>query len=77
MRLYKRSHGLRQICNIAVYILHTACTIHLLNLPDKNARRDITHGVKHLEENVAAADIVLSDEDFSALDREGKKNKGG
>lgn len=50
MRLYKRSHGLRQICNIAVYILHTACTIHLLNLPDKNARRDITHGLKHLEE---------------------------
>jgi hypothetical protein len=50
MRLYKRSHGLRQICNIAVYILHTACTIHLLNLPNKNARRDITHGVKHLEE---------------------------
>ena len=50
MRLYKRSHGLRQICNIAVYILHTACTIHLLNLPDKNAKRDITHGVKHLEE---------------------------
>ncbi|QDS73152.1 hypothetical protein FKW77_001957 [Venturia effusa] len=50
MRLYKRSHGLRQICNIAVYILHTACTIHLLNLPDKNAKRDITHGTKHLEE---------------------------
>ncbi|KAK4982259.1 Nitrogen assimilation transcription factor nit-4, partial [Elasticomyces elasticus] len=50
MRLYKRSHGLRQICNIAVYMLHTACTIHLLNLPEKNARRDITHGVKHLEE---------------------------
>jgi hypothetical protein len=50
MRLYKRSHGLRQICNIAVYILHTACTIHLLNLPDKNAKRDITHGIKHLEE---------------------------
>lgn len=50
IRLYKRSHGLRQICNIAVYILHTACTIHLLNLPDKNAKRDITHGIKHLEE---------------------------
>lgn len=50
MRLYKRSHGLRQICNIAVYIAHSACTIHLLNLPDKNARRDIVHGVKHLEE---------------------------
>lgn len=43
-------HGLRQICNIAVYIVHSACTIHLLNLPDKNARRDIVHGVKHLEE---------------------------
>lgn len=50
MRLYKRSHGLRQICNIAVYIAHSACTIHLLNLPDKNARRDIVHGVRHLEE---------------------------
>lgn len=50
LRLYKRSHGLRQIVNVAVYILHTACTIHLLNLPEKNARRDIIHGVKHLEE---------------------------
>ncbi|KAG9688554.1 hypothetical protein KCU95_g8250, partial [Aureobasidium melanogenum] len=50
MRLYKRSHGLRQICNVTVYIMHTACTIHLLNLPDKNARRDIIHGIKHLEE---------------------------
>ncbi|EXJ78757.1 hypothetical protein A1O1_09159 [Capronia coronata CBS 617.96] len=50
LRLYKRTHGLRQICNIAIYITHSACTIHLLNLPDKNARRDIIHGVKHLEE---------------------------
>lgn len=50
LRLYKRSHGLRQICNIAVYIAHSASTIHLLNLPDKNAKRDITHGLKHLEE---------------------------
>src|SRR6202012_71658 len=32
-----------------------------------------TGKVKHLEENVAAADIVLSDEEFSALDREAKK----
>ncbi|KAL9089448.1 MAG: hypothetical protein Q9165_005769 [Trypethelium subeluteriae] len=50
LRLYKRSHGLRQICNVAVYIAHSACTIHLLNLPEKNARRDIVHGLKHLEE---------------------------
>ena len=50
MRLYKRSHGLRQICNITVYIVHSACTIHLLNLPSKEAKRDIIHGVKHLEE---------------------------
>ncbi|KAI2635548.1 fungal-specific transcription factor domain-containing protein [Xylaria nigripes] len=50
MRLYKKNYNLRQICNIAVYMLHSACTIHLLNLPDKNARRDIIHGVKHLEE---------------------------
>ncbi len=50
LRLYKRTYGLRQICNIAVYISHSACTVHLLNLPDKNAARDIVHGVKHLEE---------------------------
>lgn len=50
VRLYKRTHGLRQIVNIAVYILHSACTIHLLNLPEKNAERDIVHGTKHLEE---------------------------
>ncbi|KAL8918460.1 MAG: hypothetical protein Q9172_005419 [Xanthocarpia lactea] len=50
LRLYKRTFGLRQIVNLAVYIAHTACTIHLLNLPDKNAVRDIVHGLKHLEE---------------------------
>ncbi|KAI8155696.1 Nitrogen assimilation transcription factor nit-4 [Colletotrichum sp. SAR 10_70] len=50
MRLYKKSWNLRQICNIAVYMIHSACTIHLLNLPEKTAKRDIIHGVKHLEE---------------------------
>lgn len=50
MRLYKKSHNLRQVCNIAVYMTHSACTIHLLNLPDKSARRDMTHGVRHLKE---------------------------
>ena len=32
-----------------------------------------TSKVKHLEENVAAVDITLSDEEFSALDAEGRK----
>lgn len=50
LRLYKRTYGLRQICNIAVYIAHSACTIHLLNLPDKDAKRDISYGLKHLSE---------------------------
>ncbi|HEX7790680.1 MAG TPA: aldo/keto reductase [Afipia sp.] len=31
-----------------------------------------TSKVKHLEENVAAADIILSDDEFALLDREGK-----
>jgi aryl-alcohol dehydrogenase-like predicted oxidoreductase len=31
-----------------------------------------TSKVSHLEENVAAVDVVLSDEEFSALDREGR-----
>lgn len=50
LRLYKRTYGLKQICNIAVYIAHTALTIHLLNIPEKNAQRDVIHGLKHLEE---------------------------
>jgi hypothetical protein len=50
MRLYKKLYNLRQICNIAVYMLHSATTIHLLNLPEKTAKRDVIHGVKHLEE---------------------------
>jgi pyridoxine 4-dehydrogenase len=32
-----------------------------------------TSKVKHLEENVAAAGIKLSDEDFAALSRQGKQ----
>jgi pyridoxine 4-dehydrogenase len=36
-----------------------------------------TSKVAHLEENVAAADIKLSDEEFASLDREGKARSGG
>ncbi len=36
-----------------------------------------TSKVSHLEENVAAATISLSDEDFAALDREGRQAGGG
>lgn len=50
MRMYKRTYGLKQICNIVVYIAHTACTIHILNLPGKNSERDVIHGLRNLEE---------------------------
>ncbi|KAL4968810.1 putative C6 transcription factor (NirA) [Aspergillus stella-maris] len=50
LRLYKRTYGFKQICNIAVYIAHTALTIHLLNIPEKTAQRDVIHGLRHLEE---------------------------
>jgi len=50
MRMYKRTYGLKQIVNIVVYIAHTACTIHLLNLPEKNAQRDVIHCLRNLEE---------------------------
>ncbi|KAJ5982298.1 transcriptional regulator family: Fungal Specific TF [Penicillium sp. IBT 35674x] len=50
LRMYKRTYGLQQICNIVVYIAHTACTIHLLNLPGRNPERDIVHGLRNLEE---------------------------
>lgn len=50
LRMYKRTYGLKQICNVVVYMAHTACTIHLLNLPEKNAQRDVVHGLRNLEE---------------------------
>ncbi|KAE8348680.1 fungal-specific transcription factor domain-containing protein [Aspergillus coremiiformis] len=50
LRIYKRTYGFKQICNVAVYMAHTACTIHLLNLPEKNAQRDVVHCLRHLEE---------------------------
>src|SRR5262245_12372220 len=50
MRLYKKTYNLRQICNIAVYMAHSAVTIHMLNLPERTAKRDVIHGVKQLEE---------------------------
>ena len=73
MRLYKRTYGLRQICNIAVYIVHSACTIHLLQLPDKTAKRDIIHGVKHLEE--IAEDWLCARRTLSILSVLGRKWK--
>lgn len=54
LRMYKRTYGLKQIVNFVVYIAHTACTIHLLNLPEKNAQRDIIHGLRNLEEMAEA-----------------------
>lgn len=48
MRLYKRPRGLRQICNICIYIIHSACIIDLLNLWDKNTGRDIIYGAQNL-----------------------------
>ena len=52
-RLYKRLYSLNSICNITVYFLHTCLTVHLLNsggVDEKNSKRDIVHGVRHLEE---------------------------
>lgn len=73
MRVYKRTYGLRQICNIAVYIVHSACTIHLLNLPDKTAKRDIVHGIRHLEE--IAEDWLCARRTLSILSVLGRKWK--
>ena len=75
MRLYKRSHGLRQIVNFAIYVVHSACTIHLLNLPEKTARRDIIHGVKHLEE--MAEGWLVARRTLSVLSMQAKKWKVG
>lgn len=50
LRVYKRTYGFKQICNVVVYMAHTACTIHLLNLPEKSAQRDVVHCLRHLDE---------------------------
>ncbi|KAF8448104.1 fungal-specific transcription factor domain-containing protein, partial [Kalaharituber pfeilii] len=50
LRFYKREYGLRQICNIAAYMIHSACTIHLMNVPEKSAKRDIVQGLRSLED---------------------------
>ena len=50
LRVYNRTYGLRQVCNIVVYIAHAASTIHLLNLPDRDAARDLGHGVRQLDD---------------------------
>ncbi|HVC00447.1 MAG TPA: aldo/keto reductase, partial [Candidatus Dormibacteraeota bacterium] len=36
-----------------------------------------TSKVAHLEQNVAAVDIALTDEEFAALDRQGKAQSAG
>ncbi|CCX08251.1 Similar to Nitrogen assimilation transcription factor nit-4; acc. no. P28349 [Pyronema omphalodes CBS 100304] len=50
LRFYKHRYKLRQICNVAGYFIHTAATIHLLNLPTKTAHRDIIQSCQALEE---------------------------
>lgn len=52
-------------------MLHSACTIHLLNLPEKTARRDITHGIRHLEE--IAEDWLCARRTLSILSMLAKK----
>ncbi|RPA81159.1 hypothetical protein BJ508DRAFT_414997 [Ascobolus immersus RN42] len=49
LRFYKSGYGLRQICNVAAYIILSACSIHLINIENKNSRRDIIQAVKALE----------------------------
>ncbi|KAA8892931.1 fungal-specific transcription factor domain-containing protein [Sphaerosporella brunnea] len=66
LRFYKHRYKLKQICNVAGYFLHTACTIHLLNLPQKTAARDIVQGLQGLEEMgecwpVARRSLVIID----------------
>ena len=66
LRFYKHRYKLRQICNIAGYFIHSACTIHLLNLPQKTAARDIIQGLQGLEDMgecwlVARRSLVIID----------------
>jgi hypothetical protein len=54
-------------------MVHSACTIHLLQLPDKTAKRDIIHGVKNLEE--IAEDWLCARRTLSILSVLGRKWK--
>lgn len=66
LRFYKHRYKLRQICNVAGYFIHSAATIHLLNLPQKTATRDIVQSLQALEDMgecwlVARRSLVIID----------------
>ncbi|KAF8248363.1 hypothetical protein K440DRAFT_649976 [Wilcoxina mikolae CBS 423.85] len=66
LRFYKHRYKLRQICNVAGYFIHSAATIHLLNLPQKTAARDIVQSLQALEDMgecwlVARRSLVIID----------------
>ena len=66
LRFYKHRYKLHQICNVAGYFIHSAATIHLLNLPQKTAARDIVQALQALEEMgecwlVARRSLVIID----------------
>jgi hypothetical protein len=66
LRFYRHRYRLKQICNVAAYFVHTACTIHLLNLPQRTAVRDIGQALNALEEMgecwlVAKRSLVIID----------------
>ena len=71
LRLYNRTYGLRQVCNIVVYIAHAASTIHLLNLPDRDAARDLGHGVRQLDDVAQAWPCARRT--LATLARQGRK----
>ncbi|KAI5305166.1 hypothetical protein KEM56_005108, partial [Ascosphaera pollenicola] len=50
LQIYRDTYGLRYICNVAVYTIHSACTIHLLSLPEKAAGLQFINGLRGLEE---------------------------
>lgn len=50
LQIYRDTYGLRYICNVAVYTVHSACTIHLLSLPEKAAGTRLINGLRGLEE---------------------------
>ncbi|KAI5288685.1 hypothetical protein KEM54_005001, partial [Ascosphaera aggregata] len=49
LQIYKEAYGLHFICPVAVYTIHSACTIHLLSLPEKAASLNLINGIRGLE----------------------------
>ncbi|KAI5296621.1 hypothetical protein KEM52_005572 [Ascosphaera acerosa] len=48
-RIFDDTYGFQYMSGVAVYFIHSACTIHMMNLPEQQASQCLTAGLQCLE----------------------------